>query len=153
MRRHRLELLVSKAEKARIEREAAILGTGPGEYVRKAAMLLDAEDIVGLEDVRSLWPEFNAALDRIHDNLVATAERSERYQEEIARMRTPEYREEVRRSVLTDEAGLDATAALPGFGRPEHPPSFGEANAGSGLAEPRSPWPAGDRPDDGKKPK
>ncbi len=137
MRTHRITLLVSKSEKERIEREAATLGTSTGTYVRKAAMLLDAEDIAGMEDVRSLLPELRAALDRIHDNLTAAAEHSERHQQEIARMRTPEYRDEVRRSITDAEA--DAVASLLGFARPQRGPS--NKLASSRVAEPRAPWP------------
>jgi uncharacterized protein (DUF1778 family) len=153
MRTHRLEVLVSKTEKERIEREAALLGTSTSEFVRKAAALLDAEDIVGMEDVRSLLPEFNAALTRIHDNLVAAAESREKAQEEIERMRTPQYREEVRRSIMKDEAGLTAIASLLGFTRPETAPSNGEVRARSRVAEPRAPWNDDDRPENGEKSK
>lgn len=150
MRTQRLELLVSKAEKARIEREAAILGTSTGEYVRKAAMLLDAEDIIGMEDVRSLLPELNAALDRIHANLTAAAESREKAQQEIERMQSPEYREEVRRSITDDER--DAVASLLGLARGERAPSNGKARTGSRVAEPRASWPDSNRPNNGKKP-
>ena len=92
MRTHRLTLPVSQAEKAPIARQAAALGLSPGEYARKAATMLDAEDIAGLEEIRSLLPEFNAALDRIHDNLVAMAESGEKFDREIARWSSPEYR-------------------------------------------------------------
>ena len=109
MRTHRLEVLVSQAEKERIEREAALLGTSTSEYVRKAAALLDADDIVGMEDVRSLLPEFNAALTRIHERLVAAAESREKAHKEIERMRTPQYREEVRRSISDDEVSTVAS--------------------------------------------
>lgn len=139
MRTHRITLLVSKSEKERIEREAATLGTSTGTYVRKAAMLLDAEDIAGMEDVRSLLPELRAALDRIHDNLTAAAEHSERHQQEIARMRTPEYRDEVRRSITDAEA--EAVASLLGFARPRRGSPNESARASSRVAEPRAPWP------------
>lgn len=148
MRMHRITLLVSKAEKERIAREAAFLGTSTGDYVRKAAMLLDAEDIVGMEDVRSLLPELRAALDRIHDNLTAAAEHSEKHQREIARMRTPEYRDEVRRSIT--DAEVEAVASLLGFERPEGGPLNEMARASSRVAEPRAPWPTGN--EDGTKP-
>ena len=153
MRTHRLEVLVSKAEKERIEREAARLGASTSEYVRKAAALLDAEDIVGMEDVRSLLPEFNAALTRIHERLVAAAESREKAQKEIERMRTPQYREEVRRSVMKDEAGLAAIASLLGLTQPEAAPSNGEVIPRSRVAEPRAPWNDDDRPEDGAKSK
>jgi uncharacterized protein (DUF1778 family) len=153
MRTHRLEVRVSKTEKERIEREAALLGTSTSEYVRKAATLLDAEDIVGMEDVRSLLPEFNAALTRIHDNLVAAAESREKAHQEIERMRTPEYREEVRREVAQDEAGLAAITSLLGFARTEGTPSEVEARASSRVAEPRAPWSDGEPPENGEESK
>jgi hypothetical protein len=71
--------------------------------------LLDAEDIIAARDIPSLLPEFNAALDRIHANVVAMTERSERTEQEIARMRTPEYREDVRRSITADEVAAAAS--------------------------------------------
>lgn len=140
MRTHRITLLVSKSEKERIAREAAVLGTSTDEYVRKAAMLLDAEDMVGMEDVRSVLPEVRAALDRIHDNLTAAAEHSERHQREIARIRSPEYREEVRRSITEAEVG--AVASLLGFARRDGGPSNEPARGSSRVAGPRAPWPA-----------
>jgi hypothetical protein len=151
MRTHRLTLFVSEFEKERIAREAAALGTSEGEYVRKAVMLLDAEDIVGMEDVRSLLPELNAALTRIHDNLVATVEQREKAQQEIERIRTPEYREEVRRSVVEDKAGLSAIATLLGLERAEGASSHAEAS--SRVAEPRAPWEDKDPSEKGDKPK
>ena len=164
MRTNRITLLVTKAEKARIAREAAALGASEGDYVRKAAMLLDAEDVVALEDVRSLLPEFNAALTRIHDNLTAAAERREKCLQEIERMRTPEYREEVRRSVMEDRAGLEAVAALVGFAPPRHATSPTEspgdetpgerpskiAKVRSQVNEGRDPWNEGEVPGERK---
>ena len=150
MRTHRLEVLVSQSEKERIEREAALSGTSTSEYVRKAAALLDAEDIVGMENVRSLLPEFNAALTRIHDNLVAAAESREKAQQEIERMRTPEYREEVRREVAQDEAGLAAIVTLLGLAEPGRTLSNVEAGASSRVAEPRASWEDDERPEKGE---
>jgi hypothetical protein len=112
MKMHRLTLHLTDAEKERIAQQAAAVGTSESDYVRRAVNLLDAEDVAVLEDVRSLLPEFNAALTRIHDTLVAAAERSEKHQREMARMRTPEYREEVKRELEKDLAGLDAVASL-----------------------------------------
>jgi hypothetical protein len=122
MRTHRLEVCVSKSERERIEREAAALCTSVGDYVRKAAMLLDAES-------------------------------REKAQQEIERMRTPEYREEVRREVSEDEAGLAAIVSLLGFAGTERTPSEGEARASSRVAEPRASWKDGDRPENGEESK
>ncbi len=146
MRTHRLTSPVSPAEKAHIAQQAAALGIGPGEYARKAATMLDAEDMAGLEAIRSLLPEFNAALDRIHHNLVAMAESSERTHREIERMRTPEYREEVRRSIMKDRSALAAAARLFGTGQPEEAPGEPEPR----VKERREPW-VGAGPQDKKR--
>ncbi|MGZ8286535.1 MAG: plasmid mobilization protein [Allosphingosinicella sp.] len=136
MRTHRLTLPVSQAEKSQIAQQAAALGISPGEYARKAATMLDAEDIAGLEEIRSLLPEFNAALDRIHHNLVAMAESSERTHQEIERLRSPEYREEVRRSIIEDRPALAAAARLFGTGQPEEASGEPEPR----VKERREPW-------------
>lgn len=136
MRTHRLTLPVSQAEKAQISEQAAALGLSPSEYARKAATMLDAEDIAGLEEIRSLLPEFNAALDRIHDNLVAMAESGERWDREMARLRSPEYREEVARSIAEDQRALDAAARLFGVAQPEEEPDKPLPR----VKEEREPW-------------
>lgn len=143
MRTHRLTLPVSPAEKAQIAQQAAALGLSPSEYARKAATMLDAEDIAGLEEIRSLLPEFNAALDRIHHNLVAMAESGEKFEREIARLRSPEYRGEVARSIAEDQRALDAAARLFGAAQPEEEPD----KPGPGVKEQREPWVGGNPPD------
>ncbi|HEU0100268.1 MAG TPA: hypothetical protein VFQ67_16035 [Allosphingosinicella sp.] len=146
MRTHRLTLPVSQAEKAQIAQQAAALGITPGEYVRKAATVLDAEDIAGLEEIRSLLPEFNAALDRIHHNLVAMADSSERTHLEIERLRSPKYREEVRRSIAEDRQALDAAARLFGVAQTEEE----SGKPASRVKERREPW-VGGNPQDKKR--
>lgn len=146
MRTHRITLPVSQAEKAQIAQQAAALGLSPSDYARKAATMLDAEDIAGLEEIRSLLPEFNAALDRIHHNLVAMAESSERTQQEIERLRSPEYREEVARSIAEDQRALSAAARLFGVAQPEEAPGKPEPR----VKEQREPW-IGGNPQDKKR--
>src|SRR5688500_3801239 len=107
MRTQRLTLPVTPAEKAQIAQQAAALGLSPGEFARKTAMMLDANDIAGLEEIQSLLPDFNAALDRIHHRLVAMAESNEKWHQEMERLRSPEYREEVARSIMKDQSALD----------------------------------------------
>lgn len=143
MRTHRLTLPVSPAEKAQIAEQAAALGLSPSEYARKAATMLDAEDIAGLEEIRSLLPEFNAALDRIHLNLVAMAESSERTHQEIERLRSPEYREEVARSLAEEQRALDAAARLFGVAQPEEAPD----KPAPRVKEQREPWAGGNPPE------
>jgi hypothetical protein len=125
MKTNHIELAVTGAQKARIEREAAVLGTSPSEYLLRAVTLLDAEDVAALEELKSLAPEFDAALTRIHDNIVAAVERSEKHQQEIERIRTPEYRAEVRRSIEKDKALVEAATSLFGVAPPARPDSGG----------------------------
>lgn len=146
MRTHRLTLPVSPAEKAQIAQQAAALGLSPGRYARKAATMFDAEDIAGLEEIRSLLPEFNAAVDRIHHNLVAMAESGERFDLEIARLRSPEYREEVARSIAEDQRALESAARLFGVAQPEEEPD----KPGPRVKERREPW-VGGNPQDKKR--
>src|SRR5687768_12730252 len=139
MRTHRLTLPVSPAEKAQIGQQAAALGISPSAYARKAATMRDAEDIAGLEEIRSLLPEFNAALDRIHHNVVALADSSERTHQEIESLRRSEYREEGRRSFIEDPRALDAAARLFGVAQPEEAPGKPVPR----VKEQRKPWVGG----------
>jgi uncharacterized protein (DUF1778 family) len=107
MKTDRLTLLLTPAEKDRINRQAKALGVSASEFVRTAANVLDAEDLRALEEVRALLPEFNAAVDRIHRNFEAALDHALRHEREIARMRAPAYREEV-------EAELEAADDLVG---------------------------------------
>jgi hypothetical protein len=146
MRTQRITLPVTPAEKAQIARQASALGLSPSEFARKTAMMLDAEDIAGLEEIQFLLPEFNAALDRIHHRLVAMAESSERTHKEIERMRTPEYREEVRRSIMEDQRARAAAARLFGTAQPAEAPGNPEPR----VKEEREPW-AGGNPQEKKR--
>jgi uncharacterized protein (DUF1778 family) len=154
MKTNRIEVAVTDAQKARIEREAAALGTSPSEYMLRAVTLLDAEDVTALEELRSFAPELNAALTRIHENLAAAAERSEKHWQEMERIRTPEYRDEVRRSIEKDKALVEAAVSLFGVAPPARPdseaqPASGETadqrmseggRARSGVREAQEPW-------------
>jgi hypothetical protein len=165
MNKHRLVVNLTEAEKTRIVREAAALGINESGYVRKAVELLDADDIRAIEEFRPLVPEFNAALARIHDTLVAAAERSEKHQQEMDRLRSPEYREEVRRSIEEDLAGLDVATSLfsiaPATGpasevQPPVPATVDERKNKAGgvstrVREPRTDW-RGEDSEPAKKP-
>lgn len=129
MKTHRLTLLIDPAEKKRIGAQAAALGVSASEFVRKAASMLDADDIAALEGIRSLLPEFEAAIGRIHDNLVAAIDHSAMHEQEIARMRTPAYRAEVLQTMIENpDDDLDAIATL--FNSPA-PGEHTEASGGT----------------------
>lgn len=129
MKTHRLTILVTPAEKDDIGRQAAALGISASEFVRKAARLLDAEDIAALESIHALLPEFNVALDRMHENLAAALEFNLERHKEIANLRSPEYRKLLLEELLRGgRSEIAAAAAL--FGQasaeetaPESPPA------------------------------
>ncbi|MBV9931611.1 MAG: hypothetical protein JO013_11795 [Alphaproteobacteria bacterium] len=134
MKTSRLTLLITEREKERIGRKAASLGISASEFVRRAADLLDPDDIAALGDMESLLPEFEAALARMQDNLTAAIAHSERHAQDLARLASPAYREAVRREVAADPAGVAATAALLGCDREQRGPVLARA------AEAREPW-------------
>ena len=105
-------MLVTAAEKDRINRQAAALGVSASEFVRKAASLIDANDLMALEEVRGLLPEFNAALSRIHHNLVDAVSDVLEHEGQIADMRSSAYRERVREDLAADPDLLAAGARL-----------------------------------------
>jgi hypothetical protein len=74
------------------------------------------------------------------------AESSERTHREIERLRSPEYREEVRRSITEDQRALDAAARLFGAAQPEEEPG----KPAPRVKEQREPW-IGGNPQDKKR--
>lgn len=120
MKSERITLLVTPSEKEQINRQAAALGISASEFLRKAASLLDAQDIKTLEDIRSLLPEFNAAVDRIHENLQAALDSSLEQERKMAGLRGAEYRRRLISSLIRNHwEDIEATAGLFGYGATE----------------------------------
>jgi hypothetical protein len=135
MKTSRLTLLITEQEKARINRKAAALGISASEFVRRAADLLDPEDVAALGEIESLLPQFEAALCRMQDNLAAALAHSAKHAGELARLAAPAYRRAVREEVASDPALLASAVAL-----------FGITTAARGadlerVSEAREPWP------------
>jgi hypothetical protein len=119
MKTERMVLLVTPAEKADIAAKAARLGVSVSEFVRRATELFDAEDLVAMEELTQLVPELNAMADRIESRQAEWATKEAEFQRELARLRSPDYREQVRREVLTDERiNWDAVGEMFGFAQP-----------------------------------
>lgn len=120
MKTERMVLLVTPAEKARINAEAAKLGVSGSEYIRKLIGLLDAEDVKELEELGALMPVFAAAIDSMQATLARTADSLEEAQREWAYQGSEEYRAKVRDEVLADPTiDWDAMADLFWGGRIE----------------------------------
>jgi hypothetical protein len=116
MKMHRLCLFITNSERNRINRQATALGIDPGDFVRRAARLVDADDLPASESLAALLPEFNAAVDRIHATLTAAAERALEHEQDTARLRSNEYRQAVLAELAADPDILRAGAEL--FGGP-----------------------------------
>jgi hypothetical protein len=154
MKSEQLTIMVTPAERERIDRQAAALGISASEYLRKVASLLDAQDLETLEGIQALLPEFTGALERIHENLKATLESSSEQERKIAALRHPEFRRRLKSSLLRDHwQDLDAAKELFGGTPPteeatsDAPPEGGTLfermsniarNAGRAAAEDRS---------------
>jgi uncharacterized membrane protein YccC len=135
MKTSRLTLLITEQEKDRINRKAAALGISASEFVRRAADLLDPDDVAALGEIESLLPQFEAALSSMQDNLAAALVHSEEQARALERLASPAYRHAVRREVAADPALVDTAAALFGIA-----PSERGANL-KRVAETREPWP------------
>lgn len=116
MKTERMTLLVTPAEKARINAESAKLGVSASEYVRRLLGLLDAEDIAELENLAALMPALTAAMTNIEANISRTISHFEAAEKERLYMRTDAYRDQVREELLADSTtNWAAVKAL--FGR------------------------------------
>lgn len=102
MKTDRLTLMVSPADKAAINARASTLGISVSELVRQAALGFDPGEAEAKAELETLMPEFEGALDRILATLDRMLTDGEAHDAEMARLRSPEYREQVRREVEAD---------------------------------------------------
>ena len=109
MKTERMVLLVTPEEKARISAEAGKLGVSGGEYIRKLIGGFDADDLTALDELKTLWPEVDAAIERMTLTLDRTINRLEESEARRAHYNSDEYREQVRRELV--ESGIDWDAA------------------------------------------
>lgn len=116
MKTERLTLLVTPGEKAAINARAEELGVSASEYVRKAALLLDAEDMRAIDEMQDMLPDIEAAIGNMEASLARTAERSAEHEKIMAYQRSETYREKVRQEVRNDP-NIDWNAVARLFGR------------------------------------
>lgn len=102
MKTERMVLLVTPADKNRINAEAAKLGVSGSEYVRRAIALLDADDVRSAEELALLAPELTAMADRLETTFAEFREQEKVREERWAYLDSSEYRECVRQEVLND---------------------------------------------------
>jgi len=102
MKTDRLTLLISPADKAAINARASSLGISVSELVRNASLAYDPEEATAKVELEALLPEFNAAMDRMIATLDRMLEKGEQHSREMARLRSPEYREQVQQEVWAD---------------------------------------------------
>jgi hypothetical protein len=102
MKTDRLTLLISPADKAAINARAELLGISVSELVRQAALGFDPEEAGAKAELEAMMPEFEGAVDRILAALDRMLVKAEAHETEMARLRSPEYREQVRRDVEAD---------------------------------------------------
>lgn len=116
MKTERMVLLVTPDEKARITDGASRLDVSASEYVRQLVNGVQPDDLAALAELEAFMPEFNAAVDSIHESLDRMIETLEQGERRRAAMDTPEYREQVRQELLNDPS-IDWDAARRLFGR------------------------------------
>ena len=102
MKTDRLTLMVSPADKAAINARATSLGISVSELVRQAALGFDPGEAEAKAELEVLMPEFEGAVDRILASLDRMLTKGETHEAEMARLRSPEYREQVQRDVEAD---------------------------------------------------
>lgn len=102
MKTDRLTLLISPADKAAINARAESLGISVSELVRQAALGFDPDEAAARAELEAIMPEFERAVDRILATLDRMLERADAHQAEMARLRSPEYREQIRREIEAD---------------------------------------------------
>lgn len=102
MKTDRLTLLISPADKAAINARAEALGISVSELIRRAVIDYAPEDAAAREELEALLPEAEAATGRIAERLDRTIAKVEEAERRWAHYASEDYRDQVRREVLTD---------------------------------------------------
>lgn len=115
MKTERMVLLVTPEEKAAIAAKAERLGISTSAFVRRAVDLIDADDLLAMEELAALAPQLTALANRLERDRDQAAEQARVREERAAYYRSDAYRDEVRREVLNDES-IDWPAVRAMFG-------------------------------------
>jgi uncharacterized protein (DUF1778 family) len=102
MKTDRLTLLVAPEDKAAIAARATALGMSVSELVRQAALAYDPTEAVARAELEALLPDFERAIGSILATLDRMLEKADAHEAAMQRLRSPEYREQVRREVEAD---------------------------------------------------
>lgn len=102
MKTDRLTLLISPADKAAINARAELLGVSVSELVRRAALDYDPDEAVARQELEALLPQVAGAVGRMHATFDRIEANSARHREEMAYLRSSEYREKLQREVWAD---------------------------------------------------
>jgi hypothetical protein len=102
MKTDRLTLLISPQDKAAIAARAAALNLPVSELVRQAALAYDPAEAAARAELEALLPDFERAIGRILATLDRMLEKADAHEADMQRLRSPEYREQVRREVEAD---------------------------------------------------
>lgn len=102
MKTDRMTLLIAPVDKAAIVARAAALNLSVSELVRQAALGYDPEEISAKAELEALLPEFEQAVDNILATLDRMLAKADAHDVEMQRLRSPDYREQVRREVEAD---------------------------------------------------
>jgi hypothetical protein len=102
MKTDRLTLLISPADKAAINARAETLGLSVSELIRRAALDYDPEEAEARRELETLLPQVSAAVGRMHATFDRIAANTARHNEEMAYLRSAEYRDELQQQIWAD---------------------------------------------------
>lgn len=102
MKTDRLTLLISPAEKAAINARAETLGVSVSELVRRAALDYDPDEAAARAELEALLPQVTDSVARIHATFDRIEANSARHREELAYLRSDEYRAKLQQDVWAD---------------------------------------------------
>ncbi|WP_164847386.1 plasmid mobilization protein [Sphingobium algorifonticola] len=131
MKTDRLTLLISPSDKAAINARADVLGISVSELVRRAALDYDPDEAAARAELDVLLPQVTAAVARMHATFDRIEVNSARHREEMAYLRSDEYREKLQKDVWADPRidwdWIDALRAGALHAKPQ--PAYGKADA------------------------
>jgi hypothetical protein len=102
MKTDRLTLLIKPADKAAINARAEALGISVSELIRRAALDYEPDEDALKAQIEAILPEVETAIGRMHATFDRIQANSAAHREEMARLQSPEYREQVQRELWAD---------------------------------------------------
>jgi hypothetical protein len=113
LKTERMTLLIAPDDKAAITARAESLGMSVSELVRQAAMGYDPHEAVARAELEVLLPQVNAAVTRMHATFDRIEANSARHREEMAHLRSEEFRAKLQQDLWADpRIDWDRVAAI-----------------------------------------